>query len=430
MRTAGGERRAERRGGVAVATAGDDLRRGIARELFPALRRRLGDRPLVYLDSAASAQVPAAVIEAQARYQRHGHANVHRGLHTLAAEATAAYEDGRARVAAWLGAPGPEAVVVQRNATAALNLVARGLERSLAPGDEVLLTEMEHHANLVPWIMLAGRRGVRLRYLPLADDGTLALERLPDLLGPRTRVVALTWVSNVLGTINPVAEIAAAARRAGALVVVDAAQAVGHLPVDFAASGADLLVFSAHKCYGPTGLGYLVGRPEALERLDPLEGGGEMIELVEWDRATWAPVPHRFEAGTPNISAAVAYPAAIDLVEAVGAKRLRAHERDLVAYACERLSALPDLRLLGPADPERRGGLVAFHDPLVHPHDLATLLDGEGIAVRAGHHCAQPLHRRLGLTASTRASFGLYSRLADVDALVAGLRRAREVMAA
>jgi cysteine desulfurase/selenocysteine lyase len=284
---------------------------------------------------------------------------------------------------------------------------------------------MEHHANLVPWLMLAARRGVVLRYVPITAAGELDLATLPRVLSPRTRVVALTHVSNVLGTINPVAEIAAAARARGALVVVDAAQSVGHLPVDLVETGADLLAFSAHKAYGPLGLGFLVGRPEILAELEPLEGGGEMIDRVEWDRVTFAEPPLKFEAGTPNVAAAAAFPPALDLLQELGAARVREHERDLTAYAWERLGEIPGLVRFGPADPERRGGLISFHDPQVHPHDLATLLDQRGIAVRAGHHCAQPLHRRLGVVATTRASFGVYTRQADIDALVEGIAFAR-----
>ncbi len=402
-----------------------DLRDGLARERFPILQRPVGGRPLVYLDSAATAQKPEAVIEAEAAYYRRSNANAHRGIHALAEEATAAYEECRRRVASWLGAAAPEMVVITRNATAALNLAARGWEHQLRAGDEVLLTEMEHHANLVPWLMLAARRRVTLRYVPITDGGELDLAALPRLLTARTRVVALTHVSNVLGTINPVAEVAAAARATGALVVVDAAQSVGHLPVDFAGLGADLLAFSAHKTYGPMGLGFLIGRPEVLAELEPLEGGGEMIDRVEWDRVTFAEPPLKFEAGTPNVAAAAAFPPAIDLLRELGVERVRAHERDLAAYAWERLGEVPDLVRFGPADPERRGGLISFHDPRVHPHDLAALLDQRGVAVRAGHHCAQPLHRRLGVVATTRASFGVYTRRSDIDALIEGIGYAR-----
>jgi cysteine desulfurase/selenocysteine lyase len=404
-----------------------DLVDGLLRDRFPILAREVNGQPLVYLDSAATSQKPAAVIEAESSFYRRRNANVHRGLHTLGDEATRDYENCRALVASWLGAADARNVVIQRSATAALNLVAHGLEPHLRAGDEILLTEMEHHANLVPWQQVARATGARLRFVPITAAGELDRERFAGLLGDRTRVVALTHASNVLGTINPVAEIAAAAHERGALVVVDAAQSVGHMPVDFAALGADLLAFSAHKVYGPLGIGFLIGRREALERLEPVEGGGEMIEWVEWESATWAEIPQRFEAGTPNVSAASAFPAAIHMLDELGLDRVRAHERDLAAYAWQRLQELGGLTLYGPADPERRGGLISFHDPDVHPHDLSTVLDQLGIAVRAGHHCAQPLHRRLGVVASTRASFGIYSNRADVDALIDGIREARKV---
>jgi len=397
------------------------------RDRFPILQRRVKERPLVYLDSAATSQKPETVIAAEARYYREFNANVHRGMHTLADEATTAYEACRSRVANLLQAGAPADVVITRNATAALNLVAHGLESLLQPGDEIVLTEMEHHANHVPWLMLAQRCGVKIRFLPFSASGELELAELPGLLSPRTRVVSLTHVSNVLGTINPVAEIAHQAHKTGALVVVDAAQSVGHMPVSFADLGADLLVFSAHKCYGPMGLGFLVGQPDVLERLEPLEGGGEMIETVGWDSVTWAEVPSRFEAGTPNVSAAAAFPPALDLLEEIGLAEVRRHEEDLVAHAYDQLSRLGDLTLYGPADPRQRGGLISFHDPLVHPHDMAQLLDEQGVAIRAGHHCAQPLHRRLGVVASSRASFGVYSHHDDVEALVDGIRFARKV---
>ncbi len=398
--------------------------------MFPALARRVHGRPLVYLDTAATAQRPEAVIEAEAAFYRSSNANVHRGIHTLAEEATAAYEACRERVARFVDAPGPASVVMTRNATAALNLVARGIEHELEPGDEVLLTEMEHHANLVPWIQLAARRGVVLRHVRVTGDGHLDPDDLEAKLGPRTRIVGLVHVSNVLGTVNPVAEIAALAHERGALVVVDAAQSVGHMPVSFRELGADLMAFSAHKCYGPMGLGFLIGTPEALARLEPMEGGGEMILEVHLDRATWAEVPHRFEAGTPNVAAAAAFPAALDLLESIGLDRVRAHEVELTAHALERLGELEGLVVFGPRDPSARGGLVSFHDPRVHPHDMATVLDQRGVAVRAGHHCAQPLHRRLGVVATTRASFGIYSRREDVEALVEAIRYARRYFGA
>jgi cysteine desulfurase/selenocysteine lyase len=398
---------------------------GSIRAEFPLLRRRVGGRPLVYLDTAATALKPAAVIQALASHYAERGGAAHRGVHTLASEATAALEAARARVAGWLGAERPTDVVFVRNATAALNLVARGLEHRLRPGDEVLLTEMEHHANLVPWIQLAKRSGLVLRHLPITDGGELRLEALPSLLTSRTRVVSLTHASNVLGTINPVAEVADAAHRAGALVVLDAAQSAGRIPVRLGELGVDLVVLSAHKCYGPAGLGVLAGRAEALAALEPLEGGGHMIDEVFLDHATWGPVPDRFEAGTADVAAAAAFSVALELLAELGADEVARHEQSLVGYAWQRLGALGGLRLLGPERPEARVGLVSFHDPQIHPHDLATLLDQRGVAVRAGHHCAQPLHRRLGLLATTRASFGIYSVTDDVDALIDALRFAR-----
>jgi cysteine desulfurase/selenocysteine lyase len=395
------------------------------RARFPILARRVHGRPLVYLDNAATTQKPDSVLLALDRYYRESNSNVHRGVHTLAEEATAAYEGCRGRVARFVNAPDPRGVVILRNATEAINLVARSWGATLAEGSEVLLTEMEHHSNLVPWIMLARERGVVLRHLPITEGGELDLSRLGELLTPRTRIVALTAMSNVLGTINPVAEIAAAAHRVGAVVVVDGAQSVPHMPVDFQALGADFLAFSAHKAYGPTGVGFLVGRPELLDRMEPQLGGGEMIREVRLDFASWNDVPHRFEAGTPNIADAAAFPAALDLLEEVGMAALRAHEVELAGYALERLLSLGFLRIHGPLDPDRRGALVSFVDPELHPHDLATILDTRGVAVRAGHHCAQPLMRRLGVVATARASFGVYNDRDDVDSLVDALAAAR-----
>jgi cysteine desulfurase/selenocysteine lyase len=393
---------------------------------FPILARQVHGKPLVYLDNAATTQKPDTVLAALARYYEHSNANVHRGVHTLAEEATELYEACRTRVAAFVNAPDPRGVVILRNATEAINLVARSWGAKLAPGDEVLVTEMEHHSNLVPWIMLARERGVVLRHIPITDAGELDLARLPELLTTRTKIVAFTAMSNVLGTINPVVEIAAAAHRVGALVLVDGAQSVPHSPVDFKALGADFLAFSAHKAYGPTGVGFLVGTLDALDRMEPLVGGGEMIREVRLDFASWNDVPHKFEAGTPNIADAAAFPAALDLLDSIGMAALRAHEEELTAYALDRLGSLGWLQIHGPMEPAKRGGLVSFVDPEVHPHDLATILDTRGIAVRAGHHCAQPLMRRLGVVATARASFGLYNDRDDVDALVDGLVAARK----
>ncbi len=396
------------------------------RPRFPILAREVNGRPLVYLDNAATTQKPDTVLAALQRYYEHSNANVHRGVHTLAEEATAAYEECRARVARFVNAPDPRGVVILRNATEALNLAARSWGANLRAGDEVLTTEMEHHSNLVPWIMLARERGIVLRHVGISDRGELDMAAFARLLSPRTKIVALTAMSNVLGTINPVAEIAEAAHRAGAVVVVDGAQSVPHLPVDFAALGCDFLAFSAHKAYGPTGVGVLVARRELLEEMEPLFGGGEMIREVRLDFASWNEVPHKFEAGTPNIADAAAFPAALDLLEELTMAAVRAHEEELSGYALERLRSLGWLEIHGPLDPARRGGLVSFVDPEVHPHDLATILDTRGIAVRAGHHCAQPLMRRLGTVATARASFGIYNDRDDVDALVDGLIAARK----
>jgi cysteine desulfurase/selenocysteine lyase len=392
---------------------------------FPILARQVNNHRLVYLDNAATTQKPDTVLAALARYYTHSNANVHRGVHTLAEEATSLYEDCRIRVARFVNAPDSSGVVITRNATEALNLVARAWGAKLAAGDEVILTEMEHHSNLVPWILLARERGVVLKHIPITVDGELDLAVYERLISPRTRIVAFSAMSNVLGTITPVAEIAGIARRAGAVVVVDGAQSVPHLTVDFQALGIDFLAFSAHKAYGPTGVGFLIGKPELLERMEPVQGGGEMIREVRLDWASWNDIPHRFEAGTPNIADAASFPAALDLLEELGMDAVRAHDEALAGYALERLGALGWLQLHGPLDPARRGGLVSFVDPQIHAHDLAQILDSRGIAVRAGHHCAQPLMRRLDTVATARASFGIYTSTNDIDALVEGLRAAR-----
>ena len=396
------------------------------RARFPILEREVHGHRLVYLDNAATTQKPAAVLDALRSYYSASNANVHRGVHTLAEEATALYEACRARVARFVNAPEERGVVIVRNATEAINLVARSWGATLSAGDEVLLSEMEHHSNLVPWIMLARERGVVLRHVPITGDGRLDMAALASLLTRRTRVVALTAMSNVLGTINPIAEIAEAAHSVGAVLAVDGAQSVPHLPVDFQALGADFLAFSAHKMYGPTGVGFLVAKPDLLERMEPVAGGGEMIREVRLDWASWNDIPHKFEAGTPNIADAAAFPAALDMLEELGMAAVRSHERELVGVALDRLRGLGWLEIHGPLDPDSRGGLVSFVDPEIHPHDLAQVLDTFGVAVRAGHHCAQPLMRRLGVAATARASFGLYNDRDDVDALVDGLVAARK----
>jgi cysteine desulfurase/selenocysteine lyase len=410
---------------VEAARAGAGLDVAAIRRDFPILERQVHGRRLVYVDNAATTQKPTVVLEALERYYRRSNANVHRGIHVLAEEATAAYEAVRLDVARFIGGVDPRGVIFTRNATEALNLVARSWGSRLTAGDEVLLTEMEHHSNLVPWIQLAQSRGVILRHIPITAAGELDRGRLEQLLGPRTKIVALTHVSNVLGTINPVAEIAARAHQTGAVVVVDGAQGVPHLPVDFNALGCDFLAFSAHKMMGPTGVGVLIGKPELLERMEPFLGGGEMIREVHLDHATWNEIPHKFEAGTPNIADVVAFGAAIRYLEKLGMEAVRAHERQLTGYALERMKTLGFLRIYGPLDPDRRGGVVTFNDPEIHPHDLSTILDQFGVAIRAGHHCAQPLMRRLDAVATARASFYVYNAEDDVDALIDGLQAAR-----
>ncbi|MDW7968422.1 MAG: SufS family cysteine desulfurase [Thermoanaerobaculum sp.] len=394
-------------------------------ERFPILQRTVRGRRLVYLDNAATTQKPREVLEALQRFYSHTNANVHRGAYTLSEEATAAFEQCRERVAQWVHAPDPRGVVILRNTTEAINLVAQSWSRRLAPGDEILTTEMEHHSNLVPWLMVAKERGLVLRHVPITEEGELDLAAFRRLLSRRTRVVAVTGMSNVLGTIVPVPELVEEAHKVGAIVVVDGAQLVPHQAVHFGQLGCDFLAFSAHKMYGPTGVGFLVGKPELLEAMEPVLGGGEMIREVFLDRATWNDIPHKFEAGTPNIADAAAFPAALGFLEELTFEAIRAHEQDLTAYAWERLAGLGGLTLHGPKNPSRRGALISFVDEHIHPHDLATVLDTHGVAVRAGHHCAQPLMRRLGVVASVRASFAVYNSREDVDALVFAILAAR-----
>lgn len=393
---------------------------------FPLLQRSVDGKPLVYLDSAATSQKPRVVLEALQRYYEEYNANVHRGLYRIAERATLAYEEARAKVAAFVGAP-PEELIFTRGTTEAINLVAYSYgDAFVRPGDEILVTEMEHHSNLVPWQLLAQRRGARLRFVRVRpEDGTLDLDSLDRCLTERTRVVAVTHQSNVVGTINPVRDIAERAHAVGAVVLVDGAQSVPHMPVRVQDLGCDFLAFSGHKMCGPTGIGALWGRRELLEAMPPFHGGGEMIERVELETSTYKDPPHRFEAGTPNIADAIALGVAVDYLQAVGMDAVRAHEKALVRYALAQLAEVKGLRLYGPRDPELRGGAVAFSLEGVHPHDVAQVLDGEGVCVRAGHHCAQPLHRALGVPATARASVYLYNTPEDIDALVRGLERVR-----
>ncbi|MCC6763918.1 MAG: SufS family cysteine desulfurase [Deltaproteobacteria bacterium] len=400
-----------------------------ARADFPALRQRVHGRPLVYLDNAATTQKPRAVLAALRRHYVRDNANVRRGVHALGARATAAYEGARAAVARFVGAAGAGEIVFTRGATEALNLVAQSFGRTrVGAGDEVVVSEMEHHANIVPWQMLCRAVGATLRVAPVDARGVLDAAAFAEILGPRTKIVALAHVSNALGTRNPIAALAARAHAHGAIVVVDGAQAVAHVPVDVAALGCDFYAFSGHKLYGPTGIGALWGRAALLTAMPPWQGGGEMVRSVGWDEVVHEPPPHRFEAGTPPIAGAVGLAAAIGYLEALDRAALAAHERDLLAYAADALAAVPGLRMIGEA-PDKIGG-HSFVLAGIHAHDVATVLDGEGIAVRAGHHCAQPILQRFGVAATVRASFGLYNRRADVDRLIAGLAVVRRVFGA
>lgn len=389
---------------------------------FPILSRRIGDRPLVYLDSAASAQKPEAVIQAMTDLMRHSYANVHRGLHTLANETTELYENARKKIGAFIGAPETE-IVFTRGATEALNLVAAGLGRDLSEGDEVVLTEMEHHANIVPWHFLRERKGVVLRFAPLLPDGALDMEALEGLISPRTRVVSVVHMSNVLGTVNPIRRIAALARAAGAVMVVDACQSVVHARLDVRHLDADFVAFSGHKLYGPTGIGVLWGRADRLAALPPWQGGGEMIDRVDFDRITYAEPPLRFEAGTPPIVEAVGLGAAVDWLSSLDRDAIHAHEAALYERAREGVASINGLRILGEA--EGKGAVLSFTLEGAHAHDIAQLLDRYGVAVRAGTHCAEPLMRRLGVSSSVRASFALYNTAQEVDAFLEALDRTR-----
>jgi cysteine desulfurase / selenocysteine lyase len=388
---------------------------------FPILEREVHGRPLVYLDSANTSQKPRQVLDAMDDYYRRHNANVHRAVHTLSEEATHLFEQARGKVARFAGAS-ERATVFTKNASEAINLVAYawGLH-NLQEGDEVLVTEMEHHSNLVPWQLVARLTGARIRAVPVTGDHLLDLDALDGLLGERTRMVAVSAMSNMLGTLNPVAEVARRAHAAGALVLADAAQAVPHAGARLDRLGVDFLAFTGHKMLGPMGIGVLAAREELLERMEPFLGGGEMIRDVTIEGSTWNDIPWRFEAGTPNVAEAVGLGAAVDYLQAIGMDRVRAAEAELTAYALERLGEVKGLRLYGPEELEQRGGVLSFTLGEIHPHDVAQVLDEEGIAVRAGHHCTMPLHRRLGVQATTRASFSVYSTVEEVDALAAGL---------
>jgi cysteine desulfurase / selenocysteine lyase len=395
---------------------------------FPILDRIVNAHALVYLDSAASSQKPRPVLEAMTRYYEHTHANVHRSIHTLGEESTELYELARDRVQRFIGAPRREEVIFTRGTTDGLSLLADTLGLTLGAGDEIVVTEMEHHSNLVPWQMVARRRGATLRAVPVVGEGVLDLAALDRLITARTRVVSVAHVSNVLGTVNPVEDIARRAHAVGALMVVDGAQAAPHMPLDMSRLGCDFYAFSAHKMLGPTGIGVLWGRHEVLDRLEPARGGSEMIKQVWIDRALWNDLPWRFEPGTPPIAEAVGLTAAVEYLEKLGMERVAEHEGALTARAIEALIAIPDVTVFGPRRAEQRGAVVAFTVHGLHPHDVAAYLDEAGIAVRAGHHCAQPLMTRLGVVGTSRASFSVYSSPHDVDRLAEALRGIRAAL--
>lgn len=398
------------------------------RREFPILHQEVHGKPLAFLDSAASSQRPRQVIECLEDYYRRYHANVHRGVYKLSEEATFAYERARGKVALFIGARSPREIIFTRNTTEAINLVAHAWGTSnVKAGDGILLTMMEHHSNIVPWQMLAQRVGATIDYVPIDSQGRLVLDNLEQLLTERTKIVAVTHQSNVLGTINPVKMLAERAHAVGAVILVDGAQSVPHMPVQVQELGIDFLAFSGHKMCGPTGIGVLWGRRDLLEAMPPFLGGGSMIKIVELEQSTYADVPARFEAGTPAIAEAIALGEAVDYLSGVGMGRIRQYEHDMVSYSLESLSQVDGLTLYGPSSAEDHGGAVAFTLAGVHPHDIAGILDTEGIAVRAGHHCTQPLHRILDVPATVRASFYLYNVPEEIDRLVTGLAKAKSI---
>ncbi len=396
------------------------------REDFPILTTPFQGRPMVYLDSAVSGQMPRSVVERVSRYQSYEHTNVHRGVSTLSQEATDRYEEAREKVRGLLNAPSAKQIVWTRGTTEALNLVAQSFGRTrVGPGDEILLSALEHHANIVPWQLLAQERGASIRVIPMSDSGELLLESLDGLITDRTKVLGLTHVSNALGTVNPVKEIVARAHARGVPVVVDGAQAVPHLQVDVQDLDCDFYAFSGHKLSGPTGIGVLYGKKAHLEAMPPWQGGGNMILSVSWEKTTFMPPPGRFEAGTPPIAAAIGLGAAIDYLQGLGFDRIAAHEQALLDYASAALERIPGLRILGTA--RHKAAVLSFTLDGIHPHDIGTLLDGEGVVVRAGHHCAQPVMQRLGVPATTRASFAYFNTREDADALVAAVLKVKEL---
>jgi len=395
------------------------------REDFPILRERVNGHPLIYFDSAASSQKPTAVLDVVRNYYEHENANVHRGLHALSARATEHYERSRQRVADFIGAKSADEIVFTRGTTESINLVAQSWGgKFLRAGDVILLTEMEHHSNLVPWQLLAEKIGVQLRFVPVRDDGTLAVEKLSSLLTPEVKIFAFTHVSNSLGTINPVTELCAQAKKVGAVTLIDAAQSIGHMPLNVQEIGCDFLGFSGHKMCAPTGIGALYGRSGILEATPPYHGGGEMIVSVTLEKSSFKKPPHRFEAGTPNIAGAIGLAAAIDYIEGIGREEIFKHDVDLAVYALERMKNLSGLRVIGTA--KEHAGVISFVMDAAHPHDLTTFADRYGLAMRGGHHCNQPLMRRFGVTGTTRASFYLYSTRQEINRMIDILQKATQ----
>ncbi|HVC19182.1 MAG TPA: cysteine desulfurase [Vicinamibacterales bacterium] len=413
---------------VDIARPGTPLDVQRVREDFPILARQVHGRPLVYLDNAATTQKPRAVLDALSHYYTAINANVHRGVHLLSEEATAAYEGARATVQRFLHAADPREIIFTRNATEGINLVADSFGRlRVREGDEILISWMEHHSNIVPWQMLCERTGAQLRVVPITEAGELDLDAFERLLTPRTRLLAVTHLSNALGTVNPIRTLVETAHRHDVAVLIDGAQAAYHLPVDVQALGCDFYVITGHKLYGPTGIGALYGRLAWLDAMPPYQGGGDMISSVTFEKTTYNAVPHKFEAGTPHIAGAVGLGAAIDYVQALGMDRIAAHERALLAYGTEALQTVPGLRLIGTA--REKASILSFVMDGAHPHDIGTIVDRAGVAIRTGHHCAQPVMERFGVPATARASLALYNTREEIDALVRALRRVREVFA-
>ncbi len=411
-----------------MPTTSPRLDRMALRAQFPALAQEVGGHPLVYLDNAATSQKPQSVLDALAAYYEDDNANVHRGIHELSRRATTAFEGARVKLAKFIGAPDSAELVWTRGTTEAINLVASswGMD-TLGDGDEILLSSLEHHSNIVPWQLVASRTGARLRYIEMDEQGRLILDYLPELLTDRTRMVAVSHISNALGTVNPIREIVDQAKQVGALVLVDGAQALPHRRVDVQELGCDFYAFSGHKMCGPTGSGGLWARRSLLESMPPYQGGGEMIRMVERDMSTWAEIPHKFEAGTPNIAGAIALGAAADFLDEVGFDAIAEHERELLSYALERLDDMGGINVYGPTDLDERSGVISFTMGDAHPHDISTILDSRGIAIRAGHHCAQLVMQHFGISATARASFYLYNSTDDVDRLIEGLASVKEI---